>query len=135
MIELYRVQRRKFASIKRKYGIRLILAFGSQVSGLVHPDSDLDIGIFYEGEQKPLDVAAALQTVFPGSEVDLVNLNRADPLLLNEVNKGCQLLAGDETDFQNFRIHAFHRYQDYQPFLLLEAKLNSRKLAGLTNGR
>lgn len=131
MIEIDASKQQELDKIRRKYRIRLILAFGSRVKGFVHRNSDLDIGILYDGEQKPLDVAVDLQKVLHGYEVDIVNLNRADPLLLNEVNKGCQLLSGDVTDLQNFRIHAFHRYQDFKPYLELEAKFNARRLASL----
>jgi predicted nucleotidyltransferase len=127
-------QQQQLECIRKKYGIRLILAFGSQIRGIVHQESDLDLGVLYEGEQKPLDVAAELQKVFPHHELDLVNLNRADPLLLNEVNKECRLLAGAETDYHNFRIRAFHRYQDFKPYLQMEAQLNSRRLARLKDG-
>ena len=134
MIELQADQKRHLDSIRKKYKIRLILAFGSRVRGIVHKDSDLDLGVLYEEEQKPLDVAAALQEIFPYYEVDLVNLNRANPLLLNEVNRECRLLSGEETDYHNFRILAFHRYQDYKPYLQMEAQLNSRQLARLKDG-
>lgn len=134
MIEIQPERKQQLDNIRGKNKIRLILAFGSRIRGIVHQDSDLDIAVLYEDEQNPLEVAAELQKVFPDFDVDLVNLNRADPLLLNEVNKECQLLAGDETDFHDFRIHAFHRYQDYKPYLQMEAQLNSRKLAQLKNG-
>ena len=134
MIKLETSQKQQLDSIRKKYKIRLILAFGSQIRGIVHRESDLDLGVLYEEEQKPLEVALDLQKVFPHHEVDLVNLNRADPLLLNEVNKECRLLAGDETDYHNFRTHAFHRYQDYKPYLRMEAQLNARRLARLKNG-
>jgi predicted nucleotidyltransferase len=88
VIELRAGQKQKLDSIREKYGIRFVLAFGSRIGGIVHQESDLDSRVLYEGEQKPLDVAADLQEVFPRYEVDLVNLNHADPLLLNEVNKG-----------------------------------------------
>lgn len=131
MIEIGVTQQQELDKIRGKYHIRLILAFGSRVKGSVHRDSDLDIGVLYNGEQKPLDVAVYLQKVLHGYEIDIVNLNRADPLLLNEVNKGCQLLSGDESDLQNFRIYAFHRYQDFKPYLELEAQLNARRLESL----
>lgn len=134
MIELQADQKQHLESIRNRYKIRLILAFGSRIRGIVHKDSDLDLGVLYEEEQKILDVAVELQKAFPFSEVDLVNLNRADPLLLNEINKECQLLSGDETDFHNFRIFAFHRYQDYKPYLQIEAQLNSKRLARLRDG-
>jgi len=131
VIEIDASKQQELDKIRGKYRIRLILAFGSRVKGFVHCNSDLDIGVLYEGEQKPLDVAVDLQKVLYGYEVDIANLNRADPLLLNEVNKGCLLLSGDETDFQNFRIYAFHRYQDFKPYLELEAQLNARRLESL----
>ncbi len=131
MIAIGVTQQQELDKIRGKYHIRLILAFGSRVKGFVHRDSDLDIGVLYNGEQKPLDVAVYLQKVLHGYEIDIVNLNRADPLLLNEVNKGCQLLSGDESDLQNFRIYAFHRYQDFKPYLELEAQLNARRLESL----
>ncbi|MBA7570260.1 hypothetical protein ES708_12009 [subsurface metagenome] len=131
MIAIGVTQQQELDKIRGKYHIRLILAFGSRVKGSVHRDSDLDIGVLYNGEQKPLDVAVYLQKVLHGYEIDIVNLNRADPLLLNEVNKGCQLLSGDESDLQNFRIYAFHRYQDFKPYLELEAQLNARRLESL----
>jgi predicted nucleotidyltransferase len=135
MIEIGTAQERRLESIRETYQLRLILAFGSQVGGPIHEESDLDIGVLYEKEQKPLEVASELQGVFPEYDVDLVDLNHADPLLLNEVNKQSRLLSGDETEFQEFRIHAFHSYQDYKPYLRLEAQLNSRRLARLKNGR
>jgi predicted nucleotidyltransferase len=131
VIEIDVTQQQELDIIRGNYRIRLILAFGSRVKGFVHRNSDLDIGVLYDGEQKPLDVAVDLQKVLHGYQLDIVNLNRADPLLLNEVNKGCQLLSGDESDLQNFRIYAFHRYQDFKPYLELEAQLNARRLESL----
>jgi predicted nucleotidyltransferase len=131
VIEIDVTQQQELDKIRGNYRIRLILAFGSRVKGFVHRNSDLDIGVLYGGEQKPLDVAVDLQKVLHGYQLDIVNLNRADPLLLNEVNKGCQLLSGDESDLQNFRIYAFHRYQDFKPYLELEAQLNARRLESL----
>jgi predicted nucleotidyltransferase len=115
--------------------VRLILAFGSRVNGWLHSNSDLDLAVLHNGESKPLEVAADLQDVFPEYEVDVVNLNRANPLLLKSVIKGCQLLAGEKSHYYEFRIHAFHRYQDFKPYLKLEGKLNARRLERLINGR
>jgi predicted nucleotidyltransferase len=115
VIELDTYRKQQLDSIRQKYKIRIILAFGSRIGGIVHQDSDLDLGVFYEEEPKPLDVDVELQKVFSDYKVDLVDLNRADPLLLNEINKQCRLLSGVETDYHNFRIHAFHRYQDHNP--------------------
>lgn len=62
----------------------------------------------------------ALQRLFPGREVDLVVLNRADPLLLKQVLEGCRLLIGSPRQLAELKIYAFRRYQDHRRFLAME---------------
>jgi predicted nucleotidyltransferase len=114
--------------IRRKHRIRLIVAFGSRVEGRLHEKSDLDLGVLLERRERPIEIYADLQAVFPDVAVDVALLNGADPLLLNEVNGNCELLSGEELDFQQFRLQAFHLYQDFRPYLELEAEMNARRL-------
>jgi hypothetical protein len=58
--------------------------------------------------------------VFPGQEVDLAVLDRADPLLLKQVLEGCRLLAGSPRRLAELKMYAFRRYQDHRRFLDLE---------------
>ncbi len=126
-------QTKDLERLRRRFDISLIVAFGSRVRGVVHPDSDLDLGVLYGGKVKRLEVGAELQRIFPACRVDVATLNRADPLLLNEVNRSCRLLCGDAGEFDRFRLYAFHRYQDFKPYLKLEAQTNAARLAGLIN--
>jgi predicted nucleotidyltransferase len=121
-------KKQRLERIREQYDIRLIIAFGSRVSGVTHESSDLDIGILLETGRYPLKIFIELDRLFPDCEIDLANLNRADPLFLNEINKNCQLLSGKLLDFQLFRIYAFRRYQDFKPYLKMEAETNLRLL-------
>ena len=109
-----------------KYGIRLILQFGSTVTGAIHPQSDVDLAIpFQDGNlslHKLAEIRHGLQECFPEQDVDLAIINRADPLFLKKIMERCDLLHGSIRDLQQLRIYAFKRYQDHRRFLELERR-------------
>jgi len=135
MVDVSQRQGRALEALCRDSGIRLMVAFGSQVKGNSHGGSDLDIGILLErANDLGLDLLARIAEVFPDQRVDVALLNRADPLLLKEVSESSVLLAGSEQRLQELRIYAFKRYADYRPYFQLEALTNKRHLEGLSNG-
>lgn len=115
-----------------QHGARLLLQFGSTVSGTTHRGSDVDIAVLFDGEPT-LDRVAALShdlaPHFPDRPIDLVVLNHADPLLLKQVTTAACRLAGSARDDANFRAYAFKRYQDHKRFLALERVYIDRVLA------
>lgn len=122
--------------IAQRFGLRLILQFGSTVRGMTHDRSDLDLAVqlnsFPVSLQTILEIQEALQVQFAGNEVDLVIVNRANPLLLQKIVESCRLLFGTPQDFARLRLHAFKAYQDFRPYLELEGRYVSRRLAALT---
>lgn len=122
------------ADLARRYGIELLLQFGSTVKGAVHSRSDLDLAALFESGPPNLsdraEVVHGLQGLFPEREVDFVVLNRADPLLLKQVLEGCRLLFGSPQRFAELKIYAFKRYQDHRRFLALESAHVRRVLSG-----
>ncbi len=124
--------------LAQRRGIRLMLQFGSTVSGTHHPHSDLDIAIMFEAGDVPLsvlnEISEELRERFPGREIDLVLVNRADPLFLKKITEQCRLLYGKEEDLARLRVYAFKRYQDHRRFLALERRFVSRRLAVLCTG-
>ena len=120
--------------IARKYGIRLLLQFGSSVTGHVHPGSDVDLGVLLERPSLALGEHAGLlhelQRLFTDREVDLAILNHADPLFLKKVTEDCHLLYGGPADFQRFKLYAFKRYQDHRKYFDLERRFVAKALAG-----
>ena len=118
-------QSRRLKKIGRKFKLKLILVFGSEIKGETHPLSDLDIAVL---RQKSLnwnehsELVFDLEKVFSGKEIDLVSIDRADPLLLDKISQSSLCLYGTRRSLAEFLIFAFKRYQDYQPFFRLEEK-------------
>ncbi len=121
--------------LAQRFRIRLILQFGSTVTGTTHDRSDLDLAVKLDSAdvslQTVLEMQEALQTQFPGREVDLAILNRADPLFLKKIVESCRVLFGAPQDLARLRLYAFKAYQDFQPYLELERQYVARRLAGL----
>jgi predicted nucleotidyltransferase len=121
-----------FDEIARRHGARLLLQYGSTVSGRTHAASDVDVAVLFEGEasfDRLGGLVADLEAAFPGRDVDLGVLNRADPLFLKKVLEGARLLAGSARDLASLRLYAFRRYQDHRRFLRLEERHVERFLA------
>ena len=121
-----------FEELAGKYGIRLILQFGSTVTGAVHPRSDVDLAVLLQDGHPSLhklaEIHHGLQECFPEREVDLAVINRADPLFLKKIMERCKLVYGSTRDLQELRIYAFKRYQDHRRFLEMERRYVERTL-------
>ena len=121
-----------FAEIASRHGASLLLQYGSTVSGRTHDRSDVDLGVLYDRPPPSLmDVGgliADLQERFPGREVDLAILDRADPLFLKKVLEQSRLLAGSQRRLAELKIYAFKRYLDHRPYLALERAYVDRVL-------
>jgi len=120
--------------IAERYGIRLLLQFGSTVLGNVHARSDTDLAVLLERPPLTLEAHAGLlddlQKLFPERKVDLAFLNHADPLFLQRVVERCRLLHGDPAELRRLQLYAFKRYQDHRRFFELERRFVARVLAG-----
>ena len=121
----------KLTEVARRHGIRLLVAFGSQVAGTTHAASDLDLAVLLEAPERddPLRLLADLQAVFPQWEVDLVWLHRADPLIAWHALRQPRLLFGTAGDLAAHQAYAWRRFVEYQPFFELEADAVRRGIA------
>lgn len=126
---LNKEKKRKIAEIAKQYNLSLVLLFGSFASGKIHAKSDLDIAIQGQRGQTlfsfndELAMIGKFTEIFKGKKIDLCVINRANPLLLKQINQNCQLFFGKLRDFYNFKIYAFNRYNDYKRFFEMEAKI------------
>lgn len=124
-----------FDAIARRHGARLVLQFGSTVTGRTHAASDVDVAVLFAGVpdyERLGSLHADLAVAFRGREVDLGILNHADPLFLKKVLEHCRLLAGSARELAELRLYAFRRYQDHRRFLRLEEQHVERFLAART---
>jgi len=110
---------RTLRPIARRYGLRLIVLFGSQVSGRLHPESDVDVAVWADGSLKfaqRLEMWRELSEAY-GAEVDLAVLDHAEPLLLYHVARNGRLLFENERGLWNeFKGYAYRYYWDTQKF-------------------
>ena len=120
-------------TIARKRGIRLILRFGSSVTGKTHARSDVDIAVLLDHAkvsfQEHADLLQDVQQLFPEQEVDLALLNHADPLFLKKITDDCQILYGPLEVLHRLKIYAFKRYQDHRKYFDMERRYAARFLA------
>ena len=119
----------------RSHGIRLLVAFGSQVTGQTHAASDVDVAVLLDHPEQDdsLSLMADLQDAFT-AQVDVVWLHRADPLLRWAVLRQPQLLLGDPRDLARAQAYAWRRFVEYRPFFKLEAAAVRRAIARLRDG-
>jgi len=125
----------QLSAVCRTRGIRLILQFGSTVSGRSHAASDIDLAVLLA--QRPasldehVDLVADLQSLLPGQDVDVALVNGADPLFLKKITEQCRLLHGSPRALSEMNIYAFKRYQDHRRFLTMERQYVSRRIRAL----
>lgn len=126
----------RLASIVSRHGIRLLLQFGSSVTGRMHTGSDVDLAVLVERAPESLDthadLLADLQALFPEREVDVAVVNHADPLFLHKIVTGCRLLYGSARDLHELRAYAYKRYQDHRRYLAMEREYVKRRLLATT---
>ena len=118
--------------IRKKHNLSLILMHGSQVTGKTHTKSDTDIAVMQKDGSRKIDLLGLygdFAQILKTNSVDIVNLTHANPLLLFTVARKSKLLAGSQKDFDKFKLLAFHRYSDYQPYLKMEAEFVRERIA------
>lgn len=123
-----REKKQMINKIAKKYGLKLVLLFGSHASGKTHKNSDIDIAIMGNKKinfKKQIGLINEISGVF-GKDIDLSIINTANPLLLFQISKNSQIIFGNKSDYFEFRLKAFHRYNDYLPFFKMEAVLNKK---------
>ena len=78
----------KIAELAEKYDLKLVVLFGSQVTGKTHKESDVDVAYLSERKLSFSEEAflnTDLTEVFRNDAVSLVDLKRASPLLQKQV--------------------------------------------------
>ena len=117
-------------SFKRRIGavasaqpqVLLVYLFGSQVTGEVGPESDVDLAALL-GPGAPaarirLQLALSFAAALDGASVDVVILNRAPvELAFSVIAQGVVLYQRDAGERVEYEAGVLSRYGDYLPFL------------------
>jgi len=99
--------------------------FGSQARGGAQPHSDVDVAVYVDPERPvnslfgyAAELTAELDTLLQNTDVDVVLLNRAPPLLYHRVLRdGMRLFTRDAPATTTREGRALSRYCDYLPHL------------------
>ncbi len=127
-MEITKNQKLKIAKIAKKFQLKLVVIFGSFVSGKNRNDSDLDIAVLSLREvsfKEQISLINELSQIF-NKNIDLSVLNKANPLLLFQASKNSILLYGSREEFLKFKLYAFNAYNDYAPYFAMEKNLNKK---------
>ena len=108
----------------QQYGVLAVCIFGSQIKGLAHPLSDLDIGIVFENFLKReknitevyTEIHATLKKEFRGKEIDLVFLQEAPiSLQFDALASGQFIYISDPAALAAIRERVINKYYDFLP--------------------
>ena len=119
-MKLTQTQKQKIKEIAGKYQLKLVLLFGSQSSGYIHKESDVDVAYLPEKSldfEKEYRLNYEFTKIFQTDKVDTVDLRKASPLLLYAVFQN-PIILFQENDlvFPLYRAYVFKRYIEAKSF-------------------
>lgn len=129
-----RSMKEKIAQIGKKYGLEMIILFGSMATGHARQDSDIDIAIIKNKEltaRQEAVLSAELQHVL-GKEVDLVDIADAGALLLGQIGRDGKLLYGNNKRFISAKLYFTKQFIDFMPYFRLREKMIRQNIKKLT---
>lgn len=108
--------------LAEKYGLSLVMLFGSQVSGKIHKESDYDVAylsdkkLSFEDEGKIIIELAQIIGARDERLVNLSNIRQAGALLLKEIfDKHQVLFCADRNVYDSYRIFAIKNFIENRP--------------------
>ncbi|MDP3696928.1 MAG: nucleotidyltransferase domain-containing protein [Candidatus Taylorbacteria bacterium] len=118
-IDINEKLKNRVENLAHKYGLNLVLLFGSQAKGQTHKESDVDVAYVPE---KSLDfnqecyLNYEFTNIFRQDRVDTVDIKKAPPLLMYAVFDHPQILFQlDDKIFSIYQAYAFKRYIEAKP--------------------
>lgn len=121
-----------------KYKLDLLVLLGSYGTKHFLPGrSDIDIAFLSRKQLQPdeyLQLMAELGVLFHHDRLDLIDLQKASPLLKFEIAaKGRLLLQSEEGFFERYRLYCLRYYYDTAKFRAMKAEYFREKLGVLRN--
>ena len=101
--------------IVKEYDLMLLFTFGSFGTERFDHNSDIDVGYIAKNTlnlKEEINLLTDLVFYFKQDRIDLVNMNKATPLLLFEAVNKAKVLYEKDDSFLRFKIKAFARYAE-----------------------
>lgn len=123
--------RRTLLPLASTAGLRLVVLFGSAARS-AETARDLDLGIDAGRPLDTVDLTNRLSTLLGRSDVDVVDLRRADPVLLRAVaDDGIPVYEAEPGAFDRFHSLALRRFLDTAKLREMEHREIHERLEGL----
>lgn len=105
--------RERLVPLFKERDLRLILLFGSALTGAVHKKSDIDLAFLFDRPVDILSITNSVIRLLHTDKVDVIDLKHASPLLKYSVaEKGRLLYEKSPGIFNEFYSLAFRMYVD-----------------------
>lgn len=108
--------------LAEKYGLNLVMLFGSQVTGKTHKESDFDVAYLSDEKLSFKDEGGIIIDLAPiiGARderlVNLSNIKKAGALLLKEIfDKHQVLFCADRNVYDSYKIFAVKNFLENRP--------------------
>ena len=123
-------------NICKKNQIKMMLLYGSQVTGNNNSDSDVDLGLLLKDDSYNFEnITKDLMEVFKDRSIDIVILNHGDPVLKFEIISNYKILFCEEDElFLEFYMNTVKQYNDVKKFRALEDRYLENFIRGERNG-
>lgn len=124
----------RVAKLAEKYGLSLVILFGSQATHRTHKESDIDLAYF---SKVPIDIhgesclVVDLMDIFKTDKVDIVSLRNSPPLLLKNIFEDGVVIYKNKnigTLFEEFKISAIRKYFESKRLFDLRSNYVSNKI-------
>ncbi len=112
-------------NIIEKYGITLLIIFGSYNTDRFTPNSDIDIAFKSQNSlsiDDKIELIGDLISYFKRDNIDLIDIQNAPPLLLYAIACNGQVLYEKDNSFLKFKLYASFRYADTKHLRLARKK-------------
>jgi len=99
--------------IAEKYGLSLVILFGSQATGATHPKSDIDIAVLSRKGFDRNRLLDDLSGIFKREDIELVNISEMSPTLMYVLVRDGKALYEDVTGaFLKWKFYAIRIWID-----------------------
>jgi len=128
-----KISARAIATIVAKYGLRLVVLFGSQAGNNTHKESDVDIAFFPSKKINEEKLYEDLIHLFQRADIDVINLFITHNHLLRYeiLSKGKVLYEETKGLKSKMEGESFIDYVDFKRYYDLRSKLLDKKIAEL----
>ena len=120
ILEIEQIKIEKIKEICEQNHIDMTVIFGSSVSGRIHNESDIDIGIFRKGIitlENQAVLNKEFSNLFQSNKIDITIISSNNPILMyNILQNGRVLYSSEATLFMRLKLYAWKLFVESKKF-------------------